>query len=136
MTQGRQSAAALSVRQNEAAKPEPPGDMPVDQAVIWRRVAAGLPADWFGVETYGMLVQYCRHEDRANTLAKAINRVEAQGEPTGKDKGRYMNLLHEELAQTKAMIELATKMRITQQATYDKSKRKPKDKSTLWSAAA
>ena len=122
MTQrGRKSAAALTVvGGNAVQRHEPPRELTEEQAAIWRDVVMALPADWFGSDTLPLLTQYCRAISRANSLAAMIDRL-------GNDPGlkAYRDLLRSEFIASRSIASLATKMRITQQATMDKRKMKP-----------
>lgn len=124
---GRKSSAELSVigpgGVETVRRPEPPADLSDEQADEWREVVNRLPADWFPRETWAILAQYCRHVTRARRLAQLIERAEQAEEVDIKE---YRDLLRSEEEQSRAIASLATKMRISQQATYDKSKTKGK----------
>lgn len=133
MTSGRPSLEAKAAVQADEDRPEPPEDMPEDQVVVWERIVFGLPPDWFRPETLDLLENYCRHQCRCRAVSTKLNELARADRAAGLGpSAQFITMLHEELAQTKAMIELATKMRITQQSTYDASKRKPKQTPALW----
>ena len=90
----------------------------------WIAVVNRMPADWFPRETHSMLVQYCRHVARADEVAMVLDEMVKS---KGFDKRVYVKLLSQEMAQSRAIVTLATKMRLSQQSTYDKSKRKNVD---------
>jgi hypothetical protein len=48
------------------------------------------------------------------------------------DLAQYHSLLRAEEEQSRAIASLATRLRITQQSTYDKSKKKPLDVKRPW----
>ena len=103
-------------------RPEPPLDLSDEQTVEWRDVVNRLPADWFGRETHALLVQYCRHVVAAKRVAQLVASIEADPEF---NIANYDKALKMQEREGRAIAALATKMRIAQQSTYDKSKRKP-----------
>jgi len=129
-TRGRLSTADLEVLPvAERMRPEPPANLSEDHAVIWRQVVTALPADWFGPETYPLLVQYCRHSVRAEKLAALIDEQERLGIPEPKF---YTKLVGQEILQSGVIAALATKMRIAQQSTFVKTSKKARATSKLW----
>lgn len=123
---GRVSAAALTVISpggiETVRRPEPPIELTDEQAEEWRAIVNRMPADWFTRETAPLLVQYCRTIVRARRLAQLLNNTEKSEELDVKE---YRDLLRSEAEQSGVLMSLATKMRISQQSTYDKSKKKP-----------
>lgn len=110
--------------------PKAPRELTADQAAIWDSVVGNLPPGWFGKETHALLVQYCRHASRADQIARVIERMEEAEVP---DPRAYAQLLSREHQQSQVMATLATKMRISQQSTYDKkSKKTSLSSSKLW----
>ena len=68
---GRKSAAdSLEVvpLMSADAKPQPPEDMVVEEAVIWRSVVDACPPRWFGRETWPVLRGLCAHQAAADLL--------------------------------------------------------------------
>lgn len=132
-TRGRTSAAALAVIGpngiETVRRPDPPSDLTDEMADLWVSVVNRLPADWFPAETQPMLAQYCRHVIRARRLAQMIDATEKSSEFDVKE---YRDLLRSEEEQSRAIASLATKMRISQQTTYDKSKKKGGSRSRPW----
>ena len=122
---GRKSAASLAVISSSGIeaieRPRPPAELNEEQAFEWVAVVNRLPADWFGRETQGLLAQYCRHVVAARRVAALIAAAEADSECCIKDYDRLLKMQERE---GRAISSLATKMRISQQSTYDKSKRK------------
>lgn len=123
---GRVSAAALTVIGpggiETIRRPDPPAELTDEQAEEWRAIVNRMPADWFTRETEPLLVQYCRTIVRARRLAQLLNNTEKSEELDVKE---YRDLLRSEAEQSGVLMSLATKMRISQQSTYDKSKKKP-----------
>lgn len=131
---GRKSAAALEAslpaQVETIARPDAPYDLTDEQATEWWAVVNRLPADWFPRETHGMLAQYCRHVVAARRVAQLIADREAQKGPL--DVEEYDRLLKMQEREGRAISSLATRMRISQQATYDKSRKKPTSARKPW----
>lgn len=131
---GKKSIASLEVAKPENIesfqRPDAPYDLTDEQAEEWRAVVDRLPADWFPRETWPLLAQYCRHVIAARHIAQLIYDLEKKD--GGFDAAEYDQLLKMQEREGRALSSLATRMRITQQTTYDKSKKKPKDTKKLW----
>lgn len=124
---GRKSAAALTVVNSELCeaikRPDAPYDLTDEEAEEWWAVVNRMPADWFPRETHGMLAQYCRHVVRARRVAQLVQEEEKL---QGFDLDRYDQLLKMQERESRIMSSLATRMRISQQATVRaESARKP-----------
>jgi hypothetical protein len=115
---------------------DPPEDLTEEQAHEWRCVVNRLPAEWFPRETHGMLAQYCRHVIAARRVAQMIDTLEsevskeiAEGMPAAevllKCAKAMDRLLKMQEREGRAISSLATRMRISQQSTLDREKRKP-----------
>jgi hypothetical protein len=124
-TRGRASAASLEVAKpttERVARPEAPYDLTDEQTEEWWAVVNRLPADWFPRETHAVLSQYCRHVVSARRVAQLI-----QSEETGEgfDLDQYDKLLKMQEREGRALSSLATRLRITQQATVSAKAKKP-----------
>jgi hypothetical protein len=126
----RKSMAALSVvlpvGLEEVRRPQPPPEFGDEARHEWLAVVNRLPADWFPRETHAMLAQYCRHVVCASRIAQVIDRLEREQE--GFDIDEYDRLLKMQEREGRTLSSLATRMRMTQQSTYDETKRKPIEK--------
>lgn len=147
-SRGRTSGAEISVISAAGIatvrRPEPPDDLTDEQADEWRAVVNRLPADWFPRETHGMLAQYCRHVIGARRVAEMIQALEAGLAEEIKDPesnqlkvmlsaSKAMDrLLKMQEREGRAISSLATRMRISQQASYDKQKKKPLEGRKPW----
>ncbi len=129
---GRKSADSLMVatgaRVVAVERPDPPDELTEEQGRVWYAVTSSLPADWFGRETHEMLAQYCRHTVAARRVADLIAAMERDSgdEAEGFDVEQYDRLLKMAERESRIISSLATRMRMTQQTTYDKSKSKGK----------
>ncbi len=122
-TRGRTSSAALSVSSQVTAiqRPDAPYDLTDEQADVWRSTVEALPADWFTPETFGLLTSYCRHVVEERHIAQLVHAIK-QAEQL--DARNYVELLKAMARESQAIGSLATRMRISQQSTYDRKKSK------------
>lgn len=114
---GRPSAASLVVRQNVLDKMErmkAPHDLTDEETEVWVSVVNSEPADWFSPSTAPALAQYCRHCVQARRVAELIERLTGDRSLSVHD---YNKLLTMQDRESKAIANLATKMRIMQQST-------------------
>ncbi|MBS7696259.1 MULTISPECIES: hypothetical protein [unclassified Chelatococcus] len=131
---GRVPAASLAVASiptiETIERPDAPYDLTDEQADEWWAVVNRMPVDWFPRETHGMLAQYCRHVVRARRLAQLLNKLETSEDIDVKE---YRDLLRSEEEQSRAISSLATRMRISQQATVRAEQaRKPTTMKPPW----
>lgn len=122
---GRKSAASLELatvsRIETIERPQCPYDLGDEEAEVWAAVINRLPADWFPAETQPLLSQYCRAVVQARRVAELIEQATSDldpetGEPT-LTVSDYDRLLKMQVRQSASIAMLATKMRISQQAT-------------------
>lgn len=138
-TRGRTSAAELSVISGGGVetirRPEAPIDLTEGEAEVWRGVVNRLPADWFPTETLPMLSQYCRHAIAARRVGGMIEQLDKEitaeitkgtsaSEAVLGTAKMLDRLLKMQERESRCLSSLATKMRISQQTTYDKSRKK------------
>jgi chaperone required for assembly of F1-ATPase len=117
-TRGRKSAASQEVvvpgTTELIARPDAPYDLTDEQSAEWWAVVNRMPADWFPRETHGMLTQYCRHVVAARRVAQLVAKAEKN---KTLDLEEYDRLLKMQEREGRAISSLATRMRISQQAT-------------------
>lgn len=122
---GRKSSASLMIAPGQSVqavdRPDPPDELTEEQGRVWYAVTDSMPADWFGRETHEMLAQYCRHTVAARRVSQLISQLEKAEEF---DVGEYDTLLKMQEREGRALSSLATRMRMTQQTQYDKSKKR------------
>ena len=80
-----------------------------------------MPADWFRAETHHLLELYTGHIDAGRKRDQLIEQVAAE-DPLDVDE--YDRLLRMRERESRAASSLATRLRITLQATYDKTKKR------------
>lgn len=131
---GRVSAAALAIGAvapiETIQRPDAPYDLTDEESEEWWAVVNRMPADWFPRETHALLTQYCRHVVRSRRIAQLIAACEASEDL---DLEQYDKLLKMQEREGRAISSLATRMRITQQATVRAEKaRKPSQVKKPW----
>lgn len=138
-TRGRPSAASLEVARPQVietvARPDAPYDLTDEQTEEWWGVVNRLPADWFPRETHGVLSQYCRHVVTARRVAQLVRAAESAVDDDGKpvlDLNEYDQLLKMQEREGRALSSLATRLRITQQATISEKAKKPSQAKRPW----
>jgi hypothetical protein len=136
-TRGRISAASMEVANanplETIARPDAPYDLTDEQTEEWWAVVNRLPAEWFPRETHGVLSQYCRHVVAARRVAQLITACEAgDGEGGDLDLAKYDMLLRMQEREGRALSSLATRLRITQQATMSEKAKKPSQAKRPW----
>ena len=122
---GRKAGVSLPFRPmtvvETTPRPAPPEELSNEEVEEWRAVVDRLPADWFARETHALLIQYCRHVVTARRIRQLIAKLEAEEDFALKDWEAALKMQQRESA---ILASLATKMRISQQSSYDKSKKK------------
>ncbi len=120
---GRKSTkTALAVKKEAlpAKKPfVPPVPLSEAEQEIWDRVVADEPAGAFTPEHADLLVNYCRHIVQATVIAGLINKMKPNQLQTEEGLERYETLLRMRDKEVRGASSLATRLRITRQATYD-----------------
>lgn len=134
-TRGPRSSASLSVISSSGIeaveRPRAPKELTDEQSFEWTAIVNRMPADWFPRETHGMLAQYCRHVISARRVAQLLADCETSEDF---DVENYDRLLKMQEREGRALSSLATRMRLSQQTTYDKSKKKPGQTRKPWEA--
>lgn len=116
---GRQSAAALEIASapgmlETIERPDAPYDLTDEQAAEWWAVVNRLPADWFPRETHALLAEYCRHVVKSRRIAQLVADAESAEEIDIDTLDKLYKMAERE---SRAISSLATRMRISQQAT-------------------
>ena len=117
---GRKSTAAVTTLKPAITRPKAPDYLTKEQAAEWKAIVNRMPEEWFPRETHQLLAQYCRHVTASRKIAGLIENMEA-GEIEVEEYDRLLKMQERE---GRAMSSLATRMRISQQSTYDKQKTK------------
>lgn len=130
---GRKSAAELAVPAvtAEIQRADAPYDLTDEQTEEWWAVVNRLPADWFPRETHALLANYCRHVVMARRIGQLIQAAEKADQLDIEEYDRLGKMLERE---SRIIASLATKMRISQQATYDPKRKKGSQVKKPWEA--
>jgi hypothetical protein len=130
---GPKSASSLTISAatplETIQRPDAPYDLTDEETEEWWAVVNRMPADWFPRETHGLLSQYCRHVVRARRISQLIA-AEEKDDTFSVD--RYDKLLNMQTRESRILSSLATRMRISQQASFDKEKKKGKQAQKPW----
>lgn len=144
---GRRSAAATAIalvqddepakpskprdrkKSRTAARPAAPADLTPVQAEEWEAIVDRCPANWFPRETFPLLAQYCRYAVSVRRLGKVRDKLERAKTFDLTTYERVAKLIGRE---TQLLASLATKMRLSQHATYDKKKSKGPTAARPW----
>jgi hypothetical protein len=103
------------------SRPNPPPNLDKEQAKFWRATVERMPPNWFLPEALPVLEAYSVQVSRQRLLASQLNEL-----IVAKDFGdQYFRLLNEEHKGARALMSLATRLRLTPQSTYSKNKQKP-----------
>lgn len=117
---GRKSSASLAVLAGPADQIQiinrlkPPHDLTDEEVEVWAAVTGAEAADWFNPGNAPLLAQYARHVVRARHVAEMIGRSMDDPKLTIED---YDRLLKMQQRESVIIAQLATKMRVSQQAT-------------------
>lgn len=118
---GRRSsdAVAVVIDGGFATRPEPPHELTETQADIWRRVTASEDPNFFATEaTRGLLADYCRRRDTADSLSALISQFDSDWLKDADGVQRYRQLLQMRDVEVRGATSLATKLRLTNQSRY------------------
>tara|TARA_R110000824_G_scaffold40166_2_gene120656 strand:- start:12059 stop:12472 length:414 start_codon:yes stop_codon:yes gene_type:complete len=133
-TRGRKTSATITTlptakRTPAQERPKPPATLTKPAAEIWVGIVDRLPEEWFPRETWPILEQYCRHILSCKVIDTRIDDMEKR---TNFDVDDYDKLCKMRERETRTMLSLATRMRLTQQSTYDTGPKKPIQGKKLW----
>ena len=133
-----QCDGASGIGWSERRAPKPPRELTKDQREEWDEISARMPEDWFGRETFPMLVSLCRAITYSRRLAGELEEVE-QGLDSLPDRLRQQNpettlkdiegilelrlnrrteLYKLQADQARLVMALSTKLRLTPQSRY------------------
>jgi hypothetical protein len=123
----RESAASLSVLPVQAlARIEPPVGLDPGEVALFEAVVDSKPAEWFGPDSAPLLVEYVRAKAMCDLLDQQVKAAISGGGDGGDDPmaaaligakliEHYLKLRHTESVR---MLQIATKLRLTQQSRY------------------
>lgn len=118
---GKKSAASKAAKIVAHERPAAPPHLRPEIAAVWDQVVRALPHDWFNDTNTSLLEAYCSHIVTFRRLQKTIDQMESEGV---EDLKTYKLVLSMRDKEGRALSSLATRMRLSQQASYDKQKSK------------
>ena len=108
-------------------RPEPLAELTNKQRIEWILIVNSLPADFFPPHSHNVLAQYCRHVVACRHVSLLIGQMEVVLDdeetrlrgttPNTTDIDDYNRLLKMQERESRVLMSLATKMRLTQQST-------------------
>lgn len=102
-------------------RPEPPSDMTPKQKEVWKRVAKSEPPNWFQSQAnQDMLRMYCQTVETIDTVQDHIDAFPVASLVLAAEVRRYDGLCRIRQKSIMQAIQLATKLRITNQSRYDR----------------
>jgi hypothetical protein len=118
---GRKSAASLTVVAPDftSQRLRAPAQLSPAEREVWTEVVNDQPADAFSAVHAPLLETYCRHVVRGRVLAAEIERFSSDWLADKEGLLRYDKLLAMAERESRAASSLATRLRITRQATQD-----------------
>ncbi len=120
---GRKSTASLAVVSEIADwRPPAPDVLNAGEGELWRQIVNTKPSDWFDAATIPLLTEYCRLKTSVDILNDQVAKAEATLAETGLLPDGYKDAVLILDKKQGRMAQLAMKMRLTQQARYEKSK--------------
>jgi hypothetical protein len=119
---GRKKIAdAVVIEGMFGVRAEPPADMPLRQAEIWRETVSTEPVDFFSsAATKALLSDYCGHRESTETIDAVIRKFKAEWLVSAEGIKRYGELLRLRDSEARAAASLATKLRLTNQSRYER----------------
>lgn len=98
--------------------PDAPDDL-CDRGVLeWETIVRSMPKDWFTPPTLSILKIHCENVVECEFIQELINLAKKKAK-TDVGYKKYSELLKQKIKFTQLVASSATKMRLTQQSTYD-----------------
>jgi hypothetical protein len=108
---------AVKISAIEIKRPEPPEELSLAEQETWKAVVATKPADWWRPDTFPLLIGYCKHVEHAKRLDDVTAKFNYPGIREDFGLVGYLDkLLRARDRESRAMVNLARCMRISQQA--------------------
>lgn len=105
------------------SRPDAPYDLDDEEAEHWRTVVDAMPADHFIPANFHLLTLLCRHVVEARRIAQLVKAYRKR--KANFNYREYGELLRIQQSQSLIIARLSRSMRLTQQATKDKTMRLP-----------
>jgi len=95
-----------------AARPDPPPELTKDQALEWRKIVKGMPADWFTMEMWPLLGALCVAICQLKKVTKAVEEIEVGSKHhiiMSKLQNQYLSIIGK----------FSTKLKLTPQSRHN-----------------
>lgn len=94
----------------------PPPELSEFEAHVWTAVVNTKPADWFQADTLPLLLSYCKHVSQSYAIDAEVAAFEPGWLRTDDGLRRYKVLTDMRDRESRALVNLARSMRLSQQA--------------------
>jgi hypothetical protein len=105
-----------------AQPPRSPDDLTAEEAVEWRGIVGGLPADWFNSGSLPVLRELVRHIVLSRQVAVELHAFSGISLKDATVLSQFRRLTKLHLEQSNKIASLSTKLRLTPQSRYDPAK--------------
>jgi len=135
LQRGRKSAESLVVVPAALLpRPDPPAELSIEQAEVWRGYVGDMPAGWFSPKTWPDLMGLCRLVVNSRLLGQELRKYEG-GIPEDREgfaRYRHLQKMHE--SEVLSITTVETKLRLTHQSKND-TNRTDKDRRAIANAS-
>lgn len=119
---GPKSAAEIAIgtlAPRKDGRPNPPADMTAPEQTLWRLIVESEPPDWFETGARQQLLRlYCEHAVFRAELHALISDCKIGVIADGDCGADFERMLRARDRETKQLVSLATRMRLTNQSRY------------------
>ena len=116
---GRKSAESHKVVNLAlAARPRPPEELIESERNLWNEIVAARLPEFFECASLPLLAEFCRTRTEVDFIAKAFVDFKAEWLKNADGLERYNKLVGIRTKAQSRLMQLATKMRLTQQSRY------------------
>ena len=120
---GKKSAASLAVVSEIAERrPSPPASLNDAESALWVKISATKPPEWWDSGSIPLLVEYCKLHTSLADMAAQFDAFDPDWLTTDEGLKRYKALVDIRDKCQARLVQLAMKMRLTQQSRYDAAK--------------
>jgi hypothetical protein len=90
-----------------------PDDLTEEEAALWRKIVEAKPAEWFGEDSAPVLLEYVRAKISCDQLHKRVTQA-----LDNHDDDELQSVMRLRDMESRRLVSLATKLRLTQQSRY------------------
>ena len=116
---GKTPATGEVIRGRFGGRAPPPPELTERQQKIWAEVVDSEDPNFFATAMLrGLLVDYCRRRDASEGVSQVINAFKPEWLKSGDGAARFAQLLRLRDLETRGVVAIATKLRLTNQSRY------------------